>query len=120
MIFLDREVIGNFFGYLAAVAGQHDNMAYPGGLKIVNRLGRIRLYYIGDNDVSGIFAVNGNVNYCPYMMTGLPFGAQTFHKPLISYADLKTVDFGCHALTGNFGYIGHLTVVCFVTVCLAQ
>ena len=26
----------------------------------------------------------------------------------------------CHALTGNFGYIGHLTVVCFVTVCLAQ
>ena len=59
----------------------------------------MRLYYVRYDYMSGIFSVNGHMDYCSYAVAVYRLHAEAFHQLVVSGGHLNSVDFGNNAVS---------------------
>ena len=84
------------------VAGEHDGGADAGALQGGDGLGRVGLDYVGDDDVPGVFAVDGHMDDGPgWLMAFDRFNTQMTHEAAVAGGDLFSVDFHDDAVAAD-------------------
>ena len=76
---VQAELLCNTFSYGLRIACEHDRFADALPLQRSNRTGRVRLYCVGNHDVSGIFAVYRHMNDGTCLVTFMPLRADFIH-----------------------------------------
>ena len=110
--------------HLLLVASEHHGLGHAELLELRNGLCGVGLHFVGYDDVAGIIAVDGNVDYCAYMVgafgADVRFCAHGVHQCLIAHAHRLAIDASAHALTGYFLHVGHRAAVVVGRISLAQ
>ena len=124
VIFVETECVGYEHSHLLMIAGEHHSALYAKTLQAGHRLTGVGLYLVGDDDMSGVASVDGNMHHgthvSPTFHATVHFGTHLTHHLLIAHADAVTVDHGLHAIACHLFDVLDAAVVVFVGVGLAQ
>ena len=106
------------------VAGEHHRALDAETLQACYRLTGVGLHLVGDDDVSGVVSVDGNMHHGTHMSltfhAAVHLGTHLAHHLLIAHADAVAVDHGLHAIASHLLDVLDTAVVVFVGVGLAQ
>ena len=107
MVFIDSEALRHMSGNCLTVAGKHDGSFHTDPVKRTDRIGGVRLFHIGNDNVSGIGAVHGNMDNGARTAAGLPGHIQPLHELCVADGDSMTVYLSRDAVTADLLNIRH-------------
>ena len=106
------------------IAGEHHRALYAETLQAGHRLTRVGLHLVGDDDMSRIASVDGDMHHGTHMSltfhAAVHFGTHLAHHLLIAYADAVAVDHGLHTIASYLFDVLDAAVVVLVGIGLAQ
>ena len=77
-------LLSDMGSHVSVVAGQHHAAGDPRLTQRVHRLTGVGLYRIGDDDVSGIDAIDGDMDNRPDVVAGVPLCPDALHKGAVA------------------------------------
>ena len=105
-------------GHLTTVAGEHHRLLHTEGLQRCDGLGAVGLDLVVDDDMTGIFTIDGYMDNGTHMMAVVPMGTDDIHHLRVAHTDdVRLVGIsqsdGCtDTMTRNLLYVKHLTTIC--------
>ena len=111
---------GDALGHILRVAGQHDGFGHAGLMQRVDGLLRMGLDNVGDDDVSGVFAVHRHVNDRAHAVTVLIGDPQLVHQLGVARRHSHAVHSRRHAVAADLLDVGHAAAVDRLAIGLLQ
>ena len=102
------------------ITGKHDGLPDAAAFQVRDGCCRILLWKVGDDDVSGIETVHGNMNDGAGLLAGMPCRAGLLHESAVSGADRFSIHFCPHAVTCDFFHIRYSVRGSLFAPCTAQ
>ena len=111
MVFVQTQLVCNGLCHRLGVAGQHDGLADTGVLELPDGLGTVGFDHVGDEQRTGILAVNGHMDHGADLV---PLGdgeIQLVHQAGVAHGDSFAVHLGGHAVAAQLLHIGDAVLV---------
>ena len=102
------------------VAGEHDHPAHTGIFQLGNGLGCTGLDAVGNEDLSGIDAVHGDVYHRSGLVAFQEGNAQLVHQLIVAGSHRAAVHFGNHTGAAALLHLGHTGAVQLLAIGLLQ
>ena len=102
-----------FITCLLTVARQHNELTHSGGMKRPYRVFRMRFQDIGNNDVTRIYAVYGDMNDRTVAVAMFRFRTDRLHKGRITDTNCISVNNRADPHAGDFFAACHCAAVTF-------
>ena len=117
MICGETEFLGDVGSYSLTITREHDGIFHAKLPELSYRFGALWFNLVVDDDVTGIFAIDGYVNNGTRVGAGTPLGTCCFHEFRVTNAhDVARLFVGTlhqcpNALAGNFLNMAHGTTI---------
>ncbi len=111
MVFVDAQLLCHLLPHLFAVAGEHHGAAHANRLQVAHGLGAVVPHFVLDDDVAGIFPVDGNMDDGADMAAIMPLHPDGIHHFGIADANRHAFHFGANAVSSNLFHVAQLAAV---------
>ena len=116
MVLIQTQLCGNSLCNRLCVAGQHHGLAHTGILQAPDGLCAVGLHHVGDEQITGIHALNGHVHDGAGLAHGGSFQAQLFHQAGVAGGDGLAVHLRGDAVAAQLLHVGDAAGVDFLAV----
>ena len=108
---------GHRAGHLGTVAGEHDCFAHACSVKARDGLGSIFFHHVGDDDVAGVAAVDGDMQDRARKLAIMVIHAVRVHELVVAHQYHMLVDDGGHAMSCLFANVMDAFLVDVAGIC---